>query len=132
MRKRLVTIAVAATSLLIAASAATAAGWKSESSISLVQPLAASSTTSGPHYGDQVTFAVTTTATDRPYVLLDCYQGGTWVSTAQAFYTPSTSFTLASGWWTGGAADCTATLGMSNAQGTKFTKLASTSFHVES
>jgi hypothetical protein len=90
MRRRLLIVAVAAVSLLIAASAAAAAGWKSTSTIALAQPLAAGSTTAAPHFGDRVSFAVTTTATDRPYVILDCYQDGNWVSTASAVYTPST------------------------------------------
>lgn len=132
MNPRTITV-VAALSLLLATSSAFAGGWKSESSIRLFVPPAASAPadSSAPHYGDQVTFEVSTTATDRPQVILDCSQDGRWVSTAQAMFVPGTLFTLASGWWTGGAAECTATLGMTNAQGMKFRALASTSFHVD-
>src|SRR3954447_20813208 len=31
------------------------------------------------HHGQRVTFTATTTATDRPFVRLDCYQGSVWV-----------------------------------------------------
>ena len=109
----------------------------SSSSISLVLPSPTSSTTSssGAHWNDQVTFAVSTTATDRPYVLLNCYQNGVWVLASQAGFYPlypfGQNFTLASSAWTAGAADCTAILGMNSAGGTKFTKLAETSFHVD-
>ncbi len=88
----------------------------------------------GPNWNDQVTFNVSTTATDRPYVLLNCYQSGTWVSTATAGFFPESpwapNFTLSSGAWTSGAADCTATLYMVNSHG-KMQNLATLSFHVD-
>ena len=136
MRAALTLIVLAATSMLLVVSPALAGG-KSSSSISLVTFDSASvaSTTAGtPAYGDQITFAVSTTATDRPYVILNCYQGGNWIYAAQAGfwadYAPGQMFTLAASSWAGGAADCTATVGVQNADGTKFRALASTTFHV--
>jgi hypothetical protein len=88
---------------------------------------------SAPNWDDQVTFAVSTTATDKPWVKLDCYQAGTWVSTSTAGFFPAypwaPNFTLASGGWTGGAADCTATLYKVTSNGRSST-LATLSFHV--
>jgi hypothetical protein len=67
-----------------------------------------------PNWKDQVTFDVATTATDKPWVRLNCYQAGTWVSTmTHGFfeaYPWDPDYTLASGGWTSGAADCIATL----------------------
>jgi hypothetical protein len=69
-----------------------------------------------PNFGDTVTFTVTTTATPYPTVDLVCSQNGSSVYGAQgAFYDgdpwPWAKYmTLASGSWTSGAADCTATL----------------------
>jgi hypothetical protein len=126
-------LTLVATSLLLAVSPALAGTPKSTSSISLVM-FSASAIGTGAHWGNQVTFAVSTNATDRPYVLLNCYQDGGWVYAAQAGFYPSypfaQGFTLASTAWTGGAADCTARLGTLNPYGTKFRELASTRFHV--
>jgi hypothetical protein len=81
------------------------------------------------HYGQQVTFKVSTTATTQPYVDLQCYQGRVLVGQSlEGFFTGSLSdgvFELASPMWTSGAADCTATL-----QTPQGSALASTSFHV--
>ena len=135
MRHPLTLIALAATSLVVAASPALAGGHNS-SSISLVMLSGASVTTStaSPSFGDQVTFDVATTATDRPYVTLNCYQNGQWLLSGQAgFYAEygyGQVFTLASSSWTSGAGNCTATVGVLNADGTKFRALASTSFDV--
>lgn len=69
-----------------------------------------------PNYADTVTFNVSTTATTTPTVDLRCFQNGVGVYGAQgAFYDsdpwPWTKYmTLSSAAWTGGAADCTATL----------------------
>jgi hypothetical protein len=60
-----------------------------------------------PNYGDTVTFIVSTTVTDRPYVALECFQGGVEVYSAWAGFYPDFSwtqdFTLKSQAWTGGA-----------------------------
>ncbi len=87
------------------------------------------------HYDGQVTFKVSTTVTTKPFVKLDCYQDGAHVYWSSAGFFPdypwqwAQDFTLTSGYWTGGAADCTATLYYSAGHG-KFPTLATTSFHV--
>jgi hypothetical protein len=86
-----------------------------------------------PNWNDQVTFDVSTTATDKPWVKLNCYQSGTWVSTSTAGFFPAypwaPNFTLASGGWTSGAGDCTATLYLVTSNGRSKT-LATLGFHV--
>src|SRR5438552_380709 len=68
------------------------------------------------HWGQQVTFNVSTTATTEPNVSLNCYQNGSLVYGAVAGFYPSYPwpwtqiFTLSSPSWTAGGADCTATL----------------------
>ena len=95
------------------------------SSIALVQP--------SPHYGDAVTFTISTTVTDQPWVNLKCYQGGTLVAEGwDGFFAGALGdrlFGLYSPAWTGGAADCTAWL-VDYANG-RWKQLASTSFHVD-
>jgi len=116
-------------------------GNKSSSSISLV-PMNASAVTSatsdGPHYGDSVTFDVSTDATTRPFVHLQRSQNGSLVleSWKAWFYgaTGVQSFTLGgSPAWQGGAADCTAYLENWDSYGKngRTRELASTSFHVD-
>jgi hypothetical protein len=84
-----------------------------------------------PHYGQHVTFELSTTAT-RPYVNLKCYQGGEWVTNQTvgfyAGYPWSQVFPLSSWKWTGGVADCTARLYTASRKGT--TTLATLGFHV--
>jgi hypothetical protein len=69
-----------------------------------------------PHWGQDVTFTVSTTATTEPHVSLKCYQDTVLVYTTQTGYYatypwPWTQImTLESGAWTSGGADCTATL----------------------
>jgi hypothetical protein len=89
--------------------------------------------TTVPSYGSQVTFDVSTAETDRPFVNVRCYQGtifiyDAWQGFWQGYYTDPV-YTLSSGYWTGGAADCTARLVAYGANGREKT-LASTSFHV--
>jgi hypothetical protein len=85
------------------------------------------------HFGARVTFTISTSAT-YPYVHLTCYQNGTLVAEGrQGFF----STALGNKWfilgptplWTGGAADCTATLEKAGSRGA-WTVLGSTSFHV--
>jgi hypothetical protein len=87
------------------------------------------------NYGDTVTFDVWTTATDKPAVQLDCYQGGTLVYTSSAGFYPewpwSKNFTLRSGAWAGGAADCNARLYKTSSNGLRTYTLGTQSFHVE-
>jgi hypothetical protein len=81
-----------------------------------------------PHYGQNVTFTVSSTVS-QPWVNLTCYQKGDWVTNQfvgfYAGYPWSQVFPLATWKWTGGAADCTARLfdGLTNAT------LATMSFH---
>jgi hypothetical protein len=69
-----------------------------------------------PHWGQNVTFDASSSSTTEPHVKLSCSQGGAVVYTMQSGYYPSyqwpatNTMTLSSGAWTGGAADCTATL----------------------
>jgi hypothetical protein len=87
-----------------------------------------------PNWNDQITFTVATTATTKPWVKLNCYQSGVWVSTSTAgffaAYAWAPNFTLSSGGWTSGAGDCTATLYMVTSNG-RTKDLASYSFHVD-
>ncbi len=88
-------------------------GTTSTSSLTLVL---LNSTDGVPHWGQQVTFNVSTTATTQPNVSLNCYQNGALVYGAvSGFYAgypwPWTQvFTLSSPSWTGGPANCTAAL----------------------
>jgi hypothetical protein len=81
------------------------------------------------HWGQRVTFNVSTTATNEPWVNLRCYQSGTLVSEGwEGFFAGSLDdgvFGLYSPKWTGGDADCTARLTTP-----QWAELASTSFHV--
>jgi hypothetical protein len=100
--------------------------------VGVATPLSSAAAPS-PSYGDTITFDVSTTATSSAYVDLKCYQGGVFVGEGwAAFFAGATpgSFKLYSGPWTGGAADCTADLGMFASNG-KWKVLASTTFHVD-
>ena len=83
------------------------------SSLSLVL---LNSTDGLPHWGQQVTFNVSTTATTEPNVSLTCYQNGSLVYGAVAGFYPSYPwpwtqiFALSSPSWTSGATNCTAAL----------------------
>ncbi len=69
-----------------------------------------------PHWGQQVTFNVSTTATTEPHVSLQCSQGGVLVYAAQSGYYASYPWpwtqvmTLSSAAWTNGSAECVASL----------------------
>jgi len=99
------------------------------SSLSLVL---LNSTDGLPHYGQTVTFSLSTSAT-RPYVSVNCYQAGAWVYAASAGFFPdypwSRNFILAASSWLGGAADCTATL-YTTTDGIRTTTLGTLNFHV--
>lgn len=85
-----------------------------------------------PHYDGQISFNVVTTA-EKPMVSVSCLQGGVSVYRASAGFFPdypwqwAQVFSLRSMAWTGGAADCTATLYYVNARGNQVT-LGSTHF----
>jgi hypothetical protein len=89
------------------------------------------STDGQAHHGQTVTFAVATSATDRPYVSLNCYQDGVWVLSGTAGFYPDypwdQSFVLANDWFTG-AGDCTAQLYSNDSR--RSTTLATMTFHV--
>lgn len=67
-----------------------------------------------PNYGDSIVFTVSTTATTEPHVEVSCLQDGQVVYTAQTGYFEgypwpwTQTFTLKSGAWLSGGADCTA------------------------
>jgi hypothetical protein len=88
------------------------------------------------HVGQKVTFDVSTTATQYPWVTVDCYDAnGVWVYHASNGIFPTSlgqDFTLASNIWLSGPADCTAWLQNwdNYAKHGWITNLASTSFHV--
>jgi len=72
------------------------------------------SATKEASYGAQVTFNVSTTQSDLPFVNVRCYQGDAfvydvWHGFFAEYYTPPV-YTLASEYWSGGAATCTARL----------------------
>ena len=91
--------------------------------------------TPGLSRGDTVTFNVATTATDEPFVNLQCFQNGSLVLNGSAGFfawamnAPHYDFGLNSGLWQSGAADCTAYIVKSTSKG--WSRLASTSFHVD-
>lgn len=122
-------IASFAAALAVAAPALAARGdagpAKAASSISLASP-------GQPSYGDTVEFTVATTATEQPYVNLKCQQGSELVNDSWRSYfgagLADLRFALSTPTWTGGAADCTASLTMWFNGRNRV--LATTSFHV--
>lgn len=80
------------------------------------------------HWGQRVTFKVTTSMA-QPWVTLKCYQNNVLVSqSSEGFFAGALDdgvFGLYSGMWSAGAADCTATLSDSS-----WAPAGSTSFHV--
>ena len=101
-------------------------GGGGSSSITLV--MVADANANGlPNWADTVTFDISTSKTNRPYLSVRCYQDGTLVYAADAGFYPSYPWPgaqlmpLYSPSWTGGAADCTAVLN---------SKLARLDFHV--
>jgi hypothetical protein len=130
MRKTLIATAGALVAVLIAAGVAAAS--KPSSSLSLVVVNSGTGASSvQPSYAGQVTFNVATTQTDQPYVNLRCYQGSAFVYDDWGYFGGGQQkyFTLSSGYWTGGAASCTARLVAFDKQGRQQT-LASMTFSV--
>jgi hypothetical protein len=91
-----------------------------------------SSTDGLAHYGQYITFNVSTTLAS-PYVDLQCFQNGVMVAEGwEGFFVGALSdrvFGLYSPQWLGGAADCTAYLSYQTKRG--WQRVASTSFHAE-
>jgi hypothetical protein len=83
------------------------------------------------HWGQHVTFDATSSA-QYFFVQVDCSQGGTVVyQQALGFYVGwawTRNFTLMSGAWTGGAAECGARLYASNSDGSNPQTLATLTF----
>jgi len=107
-------------------------GGKTTSSSSLTL-VTLNSTDGLPHWGQQITFNVSTTATTEPHVNVTCSQNGAVVyGAATGYYATypwpwTQTMTLSSQSWTGGAADCTAVLQAYS--GTSVTTLAILAFH---
>jgi hypothetical protein len=133
MRIRTAVLALVGAGLILAA--APALGGRGNSNISLVMlSSSAEATSSAPYIGDQVTFQISTAATDQPWVNISCYRDGAWVyGQGHGFfagYQFGQVFTLGpTQAWQAGAAECTASLVMWHNGRDK--TLASTSFHVE-
>ena len=91
-------------------------GGKPSAGVSTLKLVALDSSDGVPHWGQRITFEVSSTATAQPQVDVNCYQGAEHVFVAwTAFYDgypwPWTQvMTLQSQAWTGGAADCVARL----------------------
>ena len=80
-----------------------------------------------PDHGETVKVNVSTTATN-PFVSLSCYQGSNWVLAAGGLPV-NFAMMLSSSSWTGGEAECTATI-YTTIDGSKTTTLGTLSFHV--
>jgi len=119
--------------LAVAATASANNGTKTPPSTSTISLDAqAGAATASPTYGSTVHFTVSTTATSYPFVHLTCSQNGTVVAIGWAGYFDGAlgtgNFGLYSPQWTGGSANCTASLEMNTSKGWK--SLASTDFTV--
>jgi hypothetical protein len=133
MTKQRIATLVAFVAILVVTAVAAAAKPSSSLNLVVLSSGGTKAATTAPSYGGQITFDVSTTETNRPYVNVRCYQGGVFVYDDWAAFwagaPQSDAFTLSSGYWTGGAADCTARLVAFDKQGREQT-LASTAFHV--
>ena len=115
---------------LIPAASHNPGGTSSTTTFSLVL---VNSTDGLPHYGQDITFNVSTTATSYPSVSVSCAQNGTTVLYWTAGFFPSyvwtKDLTLSTPSWTSGGASCTATLYYSSGK-KKVINLATFNFHV--
>jgi hypothetical protein len=132
MRKSTITTLLALVVALAAVSIASAA--KGSSSLNLVVVgSTGSAATVTPTYGSTITFDVQTNETAWPNVNVRCWQGSAFVYDGWgAFWAGAAvgqDFVLSSGYWTSGAADCTARLVSFDKQGREQT-LATTTFDV--
>ncbi len=107
MRKDMIAMVVGAVAALVIAGTAFAS--KPTSSLNLVilpSGDVQNAATAEPSFGSQITFDVSTTEADTPFVNVRCYQDGAWVYDGwEGFfesYVPDPIFTLASGYWTSG------------------------------
>ena len=92
-------------------------------------PVTAASTTT-PHFGDIVTFDISTSKTGNPFVNLLCSGDGVGYNSWAAFWPTNQNFILSSGGWRSGAADCTANL-VAYVSSSRYKVLASVTFHVD-
>jgi hypothetical protein len=126
-----VLLAVAATPALAAKGGGASGGG---SSIQLVMVSSAGAAASSrPSFGNEVTYAVSTSRTNRPWVSTRCYQNGTlalddWRGMFEGYVLGQVVPLGPTGNWTGGAATCTARLVSFDGGGEK--TLASMSFDV--
>lgn len=134
--RRIISTFTAGLIAMLCLSAAAFAG-KQSSSLSLVvlsgDTARSASPATAPTFGGDITFDVATTQTERPFVNVRCYQGQTFVYDAwhgffAGYYTDAV-FTLASSYWSGGSANCTARL-VDFGNGGRERTLATTSFAV--
>jgi len=108
--------AASVAAVVVAPSAASAGGHRKPSGTSTINMRVVSGSDSVPNWDESITFDVTTTATDYPYVDVACRQNGTTVYGATTGYFASypwpwtQTMTLFSYAWTSGGASCTATL----------------------
>ena len=123
--------------LAVAAAPAFAAkggpGSGGSSSIELVMVSSARAGSNGPAFGNEVTYAVSTGRTNRPWVNTRCYQNGTlalddWRGMFEGYVLGQVVPLGPTGNWTSGAASCTARLVSLDNGGEK--TLASMSFNV--
>jgi hypothetical protein len=134
MKKLIVTAAIVGLVAVIAGPAI-AGGKGAGSSISLVRLSdAARLTSSSPTLGEQVTFDVSTTRTDWPWVQNRCWQDGRLVYEEwrgfYAGYAGGTTFVLGpTNNWSGGSAECEGRL-VRYASGGNAQTLASTKYNV--
>jgi hypothetical protein len=88
-----------------------------------------------PNWDDTITYNVSTTATSSPQVSTKCYQNGVLVLHTNAAFYDGNPFAymdwlqLTSGMWTGGAADCNATMYYTSHKRT--VTLSTLSFHAD-
>lgn len=129
-------VGVAALTNSFAAPSGGKGGSKPSGGTSSIKLVTIDSTDGLPHYGQKVTFTVSTSATDQPFVQLNCYENNVWVLSSSAGFFDSypwpwnRNFTLS---WdnyhtAGAAADCTAKLYSQSSS--KNSTLATTSFRV--
>ena len=133
MRHSTISTVVALIAVFAFAGSALAAKPSSSLTLVVLSDAVGALSVSGPVHGGEITFDVSTTQTDRPFVNLRCYQDGVWVYDGwHGFfesYVPDPVYTLASTYWTEGAADCAARL-LSWGKNGNWKTLATTSFHV--
>lgn len=133
-RRSVIVFALVSVLALVTAGAARGGGGGGSRYTGTFNLVLLNSTDGLPHYGQAVTFHVSSNA-PKPYVKLVCSQGGIQVlqQTAGFYdgYPWSQTFWLRGGLWTPGPADCDADLYVRNAKRGTRTTLDTMRFHVE-